>query len=134
MPSVDVRITFYKPQVVASIKAASNYGVEMMAAQALKDTSQYVPEDQTTLKSSASSSSDQKAEDGELTLRWSTPYAQYLWHGDVMHGNPNSRTYGPEKLEFTEAMAREEWAKYAQKVHGEMWKKVYEAAFKKGLK
>lgn len=134
MPKVDVKITFHKPQVVAAIKGANDYAVTMMADQALKDIGQYVPKDQTTLESSGHSSSDQKAEEGELTLRWSTPYAQYLWHGDVMHGNPNSRTYGPEKLKFTEAMAREEWAKYAQKVHGEAWKKVYEAAFEKGLK
>lgn len=153
MPRVDVKITFHKPQVVAAIKAASDYGLSMTGIQALKDTSQYVPKDQATLESSGLSSSsrkrkskphtpmreggyttsDKKAVDGELTLRWSTPYAQYLWHGDVMHGNPNSRTYGPEKLKFTEAMAREEWAKYAQKVHGETWKKVYEAALKKGL-
>lgn len=133
MPKAEVKTTFHTPQVVANIKAASDYGVTMMADQALKDISQYVPKDQITLEGSGISSSDQKAEDGILTLRWSTPYAQYLWHGDVMHGNPASRTYGPEKLKFTEAMAREEWAKYAQKVHGDRWEKVYEAAFRKGL-
>ena len=66
-------------------------------------------------------------------MRWSTPYAQYLWHGDVMYGNPTTRTYGPEKLSFTSALAREEWAKYAKEVHGEEWKKVYQAALKRRL-
>ena len=70
----------------------------------------------------------------KFDLRWSTPYAQYLWHGDVMYGNPTSRTYGPEKLSFTSALARKEWAKYAREVHGEDWKKVYQAALKEGLK
>ena len=66
-------------------------------------------------------------------MRLSTPYAQYLWHGDVMYGNPTTRTYGPEKLSFTSALAREEWAKYAKEVHGKEWKKVYQAALKRRL-
>ena len=69
----------------------------------------------------------------KFDLRWSTPYAQYLWHGDVMHGNPTNRTYGPDKISFTSALAREEWAKYAKEVHGENWKKIYQAALKEGL-
>lgn len=68
-----------------------------MGIQALQDVSQYVPRDQWTLENSGISSSDRKAVDGRFNMRWSTPYAQYLWHGDVMHGNPTNRTYGPEK-------------------------------------
>ena len=60
------------------------------------------------------SDSDKKAVDGKIMFRWSTPYAKYLWNGDVMYGNPGSRTYGPEKISFTSALAREEWAKYAR--------------------
>ena len=74
------------------------------------------------------------AENEKYTLRWSTPYAQYLWHGDVMHGKPTNRTYGPEKLSFTEALAHAEWAKYAREVYGEEWKKVYQEAMRKELK
>lgn len=54
-------------------------------------------------------------------------------HDYVMYGNPTTRTYGPEKLSFTSALAREEWAKYAKEVHGEEWKKVYQAALKRRL-
>lgn len=105
-----------------------------MGMQALQDTSQHVPRDQDTLENSGISSSDRKAEDGKFVMRWSTPYAQYLWHGDVMYGNPTNRTYGPEKLTFTSALAREEWAKYAHEVYGSEWRKVYQAAFRKELR
>ena len=67
-----------------------------MGVQALQDTSQHVPRDQYTLENSGISASDRKAVDGKFTMRWSTPYAQYLWHGEVMYGNPTNRTYGPE--------------------------------------
>ena len=50
-----------------------------------------------------------------------------------MYGNPGSRTYGPEKISFTSALAREEWAKYAREVYGDTWKKVYQAAMKRRL-
>ena len=105
-----------------------------MGNQALMDATKHVPVDQGTLKNSGLSGSDTAAEDGKFTLRWSTPYAQYLWHGDVMYGNPTSRTYGPEKLTFTSALAREEWAKYAKETYGEEWMKVYQAAMRKELR
>lgn len=130
---LDVKMSFDKAKAIAELKAANDYALTMTANQAMKDISQYVPKDQTTLESSGISSSDRKAVDGSYTFRWSTPYAQYLWHGDVMFGNPRHRTYGPAKITFTEAMAREEWAKYAQQVHGDIWQKVYEAALKKQL-
>ena len=133
MAKIKTRVTFHKKQAIAQIKAASDYGLTMMGNQALEDASQYVPKDQYILENSGISSSDQKAVDGKYTLRWSTPYAQYLWHGDVMYGNPGNRTYGPEKLTFTAALAREEWAKYAKEVHGAEWKEVYEAAMKRRL-
>ena len=67
-------------------------------------------------------------------MRWSTPYAQYLWNGDVMYGNAGNSTYGPEKLTFTSALAREEWAKYVKEVHVEEWKKVYQAAIRREMR
>lgn len=133
MPKIKTRVTFHKAQAKALIKASSDYGLTMMGNQALQDVSQYVPKDQHTLENSGLTSSDKKAVDGKIILRWNTPYAQYLWHGDVMYGSPGSRTYGPEKLTFTSALAREEWAKYAREVHGKEWKKVYEAAIKRRM-
>lgn len=130
MAKIKTRVTFHKAQAKAQIKAASDYGLTVMGNQALQDASQYVPVDQHILENSGLANSDQKAVDGKFNMRWVTPYAQYLWNGDVMYGNPASRTYGPEKLTFTAAMAREEWAKYAQEVHGTEWRKVYEAAMK----
>lgn len=67
-------------------------------------------------------------------MRWHTPYARYLWNGDVMYGNPTERRYGPKKISFTSALAHEEWAKYAREVYGEQWKQVFQAALKRRLK
>lgn len=133
MYKIGARVTFDKVKAAALIRAKGDDALTVMSNQVLQDVGQYVPKDQGTLENSALSHSDRKAEDGKYTLRWDTPYAQYLWHGDVMKGNPASRTYGPEKLTFTSALAREEWAKYARKVHGDDWKNVYQAAFRKGL-
>lgn len=133
MPKITTRTTFHTKQAAALIKAASNYGLTIMGNQALQDANQYVPRDQGDLENSSYTTSDKKAVDGKYNLAWSTPYAQYLWNGDVMYGNPGSRTYGPEKITFTAALAREEWAKYAKEVHGAEWKKVYEAAMKRRL-
>ena len=72
--------------------------------------------------------SDKLAQNGEITLRWDTPYAQYLFHGEVMHGDPTNRTYGPEKLKFTEAIARMEWTKYAAEKYGKDWQTVFQKA------
>mgnify|MGYP002228165458 FL=1 len=94
----------------------------------------HVPHDQGVLEGSGVSNSDTKAVNGKYIMRWSTPYAQYLWNGDVMYGNPTQRTYGPKKISFTSALAHEEWAKYAREVYGEQWKQVYQAALKRRLK
>ena len=134
MPKIKSRITFIRAAAVALIKAASDMALTDMGMQALKDAGKHVPKDQGTLKDSGITHSDRKAENGKFTMRWSTPYAQYLWHGDVMHGNPTGRTYGPEKLSFTSALARAEWAKYAREVYGENWKKVYQESLRKGMK
>ena len=98
MAKISTRVTFDKKRAAGLIKADSNSALTVMGIQALQDVSQYVPRDQWTLENSGISSSDRKAVDGRFNMRWSTPYAQYLWHGDVMHGNPTNRTYGPEKI------------------------------------
>ena len=134
MPKISTRVTFDKKRAAGLVKACSNDALTIMGTQALQDVSPHVPHDQGTLEDSGISSSDRKAVDGKFDMRWSTPYAQYLWHGDVMYGNPTSRTYGPEKLTFTSALAREEWAKYAHEVYGAEWRKVYQAALKRGLR
>lgn len=118
---------------MALIKAASNGGLTDMGNQALEDIKQHVPDDQHTLQKSGESSSDKKATKGKFVMRWNTPYAQYLWHGDVMYGPVGNRTYGPEKLSFTSALAHEEWAKYSKEIYGEDWKKVYHASMKRRL-
>ena len=89
------------PQAVAMIKAANNAALTDMGNQALQDVSKHVPHDQGVLEGSGLSNSDTKAVNGKYIMRWSTPYAQYLWHGDVMYGNPTGRTYGPKRISFT---------------------------------
>lgn len=134
MAKINTRVTFDKAKALTLMKAASNQALTIMGNQALQDASQYVPKDQHTLENSGLTNSDKTATDGKFTMRWSTPYAQYLWNGDVMYGNAGNRTYGPEKLNFTSALAREEWAKYAREVHGEEWKKVYQAAIRREMR
>lgn len=134
MAKISTRVTFDKKRAAALVKAASNNALTVMGVQALQDTSQHVPHDQGTLENSGISSSDRRAVDGKFSMRWSTPYAQYLWHGDVMYGNPTNRTYGPKKISFTSALAREEWAKYAHEVYGAEWRQVYQAALRKEMR
>ena len=133
MGKTRVRVSFDRIVAIETIRAASDKALTAMGIQALQDVSQYVPKDQGTLENSGISDSDQRAQNGKFKLRWATPYAQYLWHGDVMYGNPKNRTYGPEKLSFTSALAREEWAKYAYEIYGEEWRQVYQAALERGL-
>ena len=97
MEKTRVRVSFDKIAAIETIRAASDKALTVMGIQALQDVSQYVPKDQGTLENSGISDSDQRAQNGKFKLRWATPYAQYLWHGDVMYGNPKNRTYGPEK-------------------------------------
>lgn len=130
MPKITTRTTFNHSATLARLRAASNKGLTIAGMQALKDTTQYVPKDQGFLQDSGINNSDSSARDLKFELRWETPYARYLWHGEVMYGNPTNRTYGPEKISFTAALARMEWAKYAKKVHGKEWKKVYQNAIK----
>ncbi|MFI3172417.1 MAG: minor capsid protein [Eubacteriales bacterium] len=128
MAKISTRVTFDKSTAMARIKAANNKALFTMGQQALKDANMHVPIDQHTLEESGITNSDDKAVDGKYNLIWATPYAQYLWNGEVMYGNPMSRTYGPEKLKFTSALAKMEWAKYAKEVYGSDWKKTYQTA------
>ena len=125
---LDVKISFNKAAAKARLQAASDHALSVTGSQALKDISRHVPRDQNTLKDSGLAHSDKLAQDGEITLRWDTPYAQYLFHGKVMHGDPTNRTYGPEKLKFTEALARMEWTKYAAEKYGKDWQTVFQKA------
>ena len=129
----EVKIFFDKSAAVAKIKAAENNALTHVGDQALKDTNQHVPKDQGGLRGSAITHSDKKARNLEFVLRWDEPYAQYLFHGEVMYGNPTERTYGPKKLKFTEALARMEWTKYAAEVYGDDWRVVFQAALRREL-
>lgn len=133
MPKVSARVSFDVKRAASRIKAVNDEALTDMGNQALMDISPYVPKDQGVLRDSGLSDSDRQAKDGRFAMRWNTPYAQYLWHGDVMHGNPTNRTYGPDKISFTAVLAREEWAKYASQVYGKEWEKVYQAALKRRL-
>ncbi|MFG6378739.1 MAG: minor capsid protein [Lachnospiraceae bacterium] len=133
MPRIHTRVTFHTPSAVATIRAASNSALTDTGNQILQDATKHVPEDQGTLKNSGITNSDREASNGKFMLRWSTPYAKYLWNGDVMYGNPTNRTYGPKKISFTSALAHEEWAKYAKNIYGDDWKRVYQAALRRRI-
>ena len=111
MPKIKIRVTFDKVKASVLIKAAANDALTDLGNQALQDVSQYVPKDQGHMENNGLYESDYTATDGKFI----------------------NRTYGPKKLKFTAALAREEWAKYAKEVHGEEWKKVYQAALKRRM-
>lgn len=126
-------MTFNKSSALTTIIAANDKALTDLGNQAIKDTDPYVPDDQHKLIESGHTNSDMHAKNGKFRLRWSTPYARYLFNGKVMYGNPTNRTYGPKKLSFTKAMAKMEWAKYAAKVHKDDWRDVYQASLKRRL-
>lgn len=131
---VTAKVTLNKSSALTTIRAANDKALTDLGNQAIKDTDKHVPEDQHTLINSGHASSDMHASNGKFRLRWSTPYARYLFHGEVMYGNPTNRTYGPKKISFTKTMAKIEWAKYAAKVYKDDWRAVYQASLKRRLK
>lgn len=133
MPKISARVSFDTVQAVARIRSASNGGLQDMGQEALTDANMHAPRDQGDLVNSGISNSDLEGVNNEITLRWATPYSQYLWNGDVMYGNPTNRSYGPKKISFTSALAQEEWAKYAKEAYGEDWKMVYTKGLKRRL-
>lgn len=128
------KATFNKTSVLTTIRSDNDKALTDLGNQAIKDTDQYVPDDQHTLIDSGHTNSDKHAKNGKFRLRWSTPYARYLFKGKVMYGNPTNRTYGPKNISFTKAMAKMEWAKYAAKIHKDDWRTVYQASLKRRLK
>lgn len=131
---LSVNVSFNKAAAKARIQAGADCALTVTGNQALKDITDHVPRDQGDLQDSGLTNSDRQTNDGEFVLRWDEPYAQYLFHGEVMYGNPTNRTYGPEKLEFTSALARMEWTKYAAETYGADWKSVYQNALRKELR
>lgn len=132
MPNVNVKVSFDKKAALVKIRAATDDALEITGIQAIKDVERYVPNDQNFLRDSGITNSGLGGK-MNYVMRWSEPYAQYLWHGEVMKGNPVNRTYGPEKLRFTDALARMEWAKYAAEVYGEDWEKVFQSALRREI-
>lgn len=129
------KATFNKTSALTTIRSANDKALTDLGNQAIKDTDQYVPESSDpTLIKTGHTNSDKHAKNGKFRLRWSTPYARYLFKGKVMYGNPTNRTYGPKKISFTKATAKMEWAKYAAKVHKDDWQTVYQASLKERLK
>ena len=103
MPKITTRVTFNKASTLARLRAVSNDGLTIMGQQALKDTTQHVPKDQSSLQDSGINNSDNRAHDLKFEMRWDTPYARYLWNGEVMYGNPTERTYGQNTLRMSMA-------------------------------
>ena len=138
MPKITARTTFARVGTLARLRAVSNDGLTIMGQQALKDTTQHVPihggdvQDGGggALRESGINNSDDRGHNLKFEMRWEEPYSRYLWHGEVMYGNPTNRIYGPKKLSFTSSLARMEWAKYAKDVYGKQWKQVYQDAVK----
>lgn len=118
---------------MARIREAGNQALTDMRDPIIDDINQYVPIGGGISQNGGGGSLRRSAElnsvfgdeikDGTMTIRWDTPYAQYQHAGLVMKGTPgpNTRTYGPEELRYTNAMARKEWTQYAEQQHQEEW-------------
>ncbi|CCZ35667.1 putative minor capsid protein [Firmicutes bacterium CAG:646] len=137
-----VKVEIHKPRAMAKIRAAGNQGLTDVRDEIIDDINRYVPKSGGSpqnggggdLRRSAELHSDQQAKDGNLKVRWDTPYAQYQHEGKVMHGTPKTRTYGPEQLKYTEPMARKEWEQYAERKHGADWSLAIEEAMKSHMR
>lgn len=126
-----ITINLHKEEAAARIRKAGDQALTDMRDLIIEDINQYVPvgggEGQNggggSLRESAKQHSSPQAQEGKLTIRWDTPYAQYQHGGLVMHGKPGpaTRTYGPDELKYTNAMARKEWTQYAEQQHQEEW-------------
>lgn len=130
---VDIKVSFNHTATVSRIKEASDRALVDVANQILKDCNQYTPEDQGELIRSSLSNSDTKPQDGEMTLRWSTPYARYQYYGVAMEGRPPKKTTN-RPLKYTKAGAKKLWCLFARAAHGDEWKQTYEASLKRGIK
>ncbi|MDO4444693.1 MAG: minor capsid protein [Bacillota bacterium] len=136
-----VKVEIHKPRAMAKIRAAGDQGLTDVRDEIIDDINRYVPISGGSpqnggggdLRRSAELHSDQQAKDGNLKVRWDTPYAQYQHEGKVMHGTPKTRTYGPEQLKYTEPMARKEWEQYAERKHGADWSLAIEEAVKRRM-
>lgn len=124
-----ITININKVAEETRIRNAGNEALTDLRDSIIDDTNRYVPvgggKAQNggggSLRQSAFLHSDQEAQDEKLTVRWDTPYAQYQRGGLVMKGTPKNRTYGPEKLKYTDPMAKKEWDLYATQKHEEEW-------------
>lgn len=96
MAKINTRVTLHASRAVAMIKAASNDALTDMGNRHCRmHPSMYLMI--RDLESNGLSGSDTKAVDGKYTMRWNTPYAQYLWNGDVMYGNQQKDDMGRKK-------------------------------------
>lgn len=139
---VKVKVEIHKPRAMAKIRTAGDQGLTDVRDEIIDDINRYVSVSGGTpqnggggdLRRSAELHSDQQAKDGNLKVRWDTPYAQYQHEGKVMHGTPKTRTYGPEQLKYAEPMARKEWEQYAERKHGADWSLAIEEAMKSHMR
>ncbi len=126
MPKISTRVTFNKASVRGRIKAASTESLPAVTMQALKDANQYCPEDQHDLVNSGLTNSEPE----KGIMRWATVYARMQYYGVVMEGRaPKVATNRP--LKYTKPGAHKMWAHYARAQHGEDWKNVYQAEFRR---
>lgn len=140
MPA-NMKIKIHAQAEIDRIQKAGDQALTLVRDELIADANNYVPigggkgQDGGggSLRDSAFHHSDQEPQDGEMTLRWDTPYAQYQHGGLVMHGTPKDRSYGPEKLKYTDAAARSEWTKHVMQEHGDDWALMIERAISRYL-
>lgn len=131
---VNVKVKANTKEQAAAIRKASDLALTDLGWQVVKDSNLHAPREEGDLQRSAITNSDEDAQDGTFTARWSTPYAHYQWAGKVMYGPPGNRTYGPETLSYTSSLAVKEWTEHAAEVYGDQWRQVFGNALREELR
>lgn len=113
---MSVKVILDIAKVTSKIKKASKVGQIAMAQQALKDSNFYAKQDSGIMIASSIKASNLKK--GKLV--WNAKYArrQYYLKAANRDVNPN---------------AREMWAHYAAKQHGDEWQSILQKAINKGV-
>lgn len=105
------------PQIISAVDDANDLAVFAMSEQVLKDSNFYCKRDQDGLIDSSITNSDT----ANGIIKWDTPYAQRQYFLEAAHTDKNPN-------------AQYMWFDKAKDVHLDEWNKVYENAFKRGMR
>lgn len=109
-------------EIAAKISRAAKESLAPVSAQVLKDSNNYAPKRQGTLieNSVTNTFSDKNISE----IRWTVPYASYVYKGLSKKGRPLRYSKYPNQN------AGKEWCKRAKAIHLKEWHKMAEDIIK----